>query len=728
MTFGQEKRQMLAWMALLAPLPLPFNEALEWPALFVYAVFLVWFLQRVESRRSTVLPNWVLNVLGLAYLPVLAIDLQASFARSRPVTALLHLIMFLILVKIFSIRREKDKWHLVMACFFLFLGGMATSTHLASGFYLLGFMMFTLALLARFAHLHMLAGVQRPRQEPAADPGTPSRVRRPIPFRGPLVAGTLLIVAIAVPTFATLPRLREPFILGAGGSGGLIRTSGFSDSVDLSLTSSIRNNREVVLRVKYSGDDAANDADLRFKGATYDRYEGRRWHRRLQHADTLAPELDPEHGQLFRVSAAKAVAKVEIFRERLNSRSLLLPMETVGVAIDSPFVHVDLGSAVYLPGPPADTIRYDVLVASQPRIEARLARLAEASLEVAAANPLSALDQSGVSEAIRQLAREVAGEGTPAEKADRIEAHLLAQYVYTLDFLGRDSENPIEDFLFTYKSGHCEYFASSMVLLLRAVGIPARLSTGFLGAEYNRLEGYYMVRQENAHAWVEAYTPSRGWQVFDPTPPEGRPGAPERSLLQLMSQFYDYLTFRWDRWVLTYGADDQRTFFQEMRERFTRLWQELTGWGSQEEDAAPSLPVGGVESSKDDVIREPKLWLDKVPLPLAVLGFLAVVAGIVVWHRRRPLSGAAAYKLLRSWLERAGVTVTDSLAPLELEQLALARYPSAAAPTRGLLELYLRESFGEAPLDASERTRLREYLHGVREAMKQDDRQLRSGK
>ena len=68
-----------------------------------------------------------------------------------------------------------------------------------------------------------------------------------------------------------------------------------------------------------------------------------------------------------------------------------------------------------------------------------------------------------------------------------------------------------------------------MVLMLRSQGIPARLVTGFLGGEYNPFEGYYIVRESNAHAWVEACMPGEGWRIFDPTPPAGRPVARTRA-------------------------------------------------------------------------------------------------------------------------------------------------------------------------------------------------------
>ena len=205
MTFGREKRLWLGWLALLAPIPLPFNQVLEWPFLFAYALLVIYFLQRSERGAWITLGNWALNLLGLAYLPIFYIDIRAAFYRGSAVTALLHLIMFLLVVKLYSIRREKDKWHILVAIYFLFVGAMATSSHVSIAPYLLGFLVLGMLVLGRFAHLHMATGA-----------GEDSSGAAPLPFRGALTLGTLLVLLVAVPLFAAVPRVREPFILGRG--------------------------------------------------------------------------------------------------------------------------------------------------------------------------------------------------------------------------------------------------------------------------------------------------------------------------------------------------------------------------------------------------------------------------------------------------------------------------------------------------------------------------------
>jgi len=91
-------------------------------------------------------------------------------------------------------------------------------------------------------------------------------------------------------------------------------------------------------------------------------------------------------------------------------------------------------------------------------------------------------------------------------------------YGYTLQLLSTPVADPLANFLFVRKQGHCEYFASSMAVMLRTLHIPARVVNGFRSDEFNDVTGNYVVRAKNAHSWVEAYFPGYGWTTFDPTP------------------------------------------------------------------------------------------------------------------------------------------------------------------------------------------------------------------
>src|SRR5690606_13368344 len=87
-------------------------------------------------------------------------------------------------------------------------------------------------------------------------------------------------------------------------------------------------------------------------------------------------------------------------------------------------------------------------------------------------------------------------------------------YTLTPPLLG---EHPVDDFLFNTRSGFCEHYASAFAFLMRAAGIPARVVTGYQGGEVNPIGGYLIVRQSEAHAWVEVWLEGRGWVRIDPT-------------------------------------------------------------------------------------------------------------------------------------------------------------------------------------------------------------------
>jgi hypothetical protein len=122
---------------------------------------------------------------------------------------------------------------------------------------------------------------------------------------------------------------------------------------------------------------------------------------------------------------------------------------------------------------------------------------------------------------------------------------------YTLEMeQAEKGENVLDSFLFEWRAGHCEYFATAMTMMLRQQGIPARIVNGFLGADYNSVGGYWAVRQNYAHSWVEAYFPGRGWVMFDPTPGGPTVKMPGASLWTTLQMGLDTARLAWFRWVV----------------------------------------------------------------------------------------------------------------------------------------------------------------------------------
>lgn len=172
----------------------------------------------------------------------------------------------------------------------------------------------------------------------------------------------------------------------------------------------------------------------------------------------------------------------------------------------------------------------------------------------------------GIDPRIAQLANEITSKGkSTLEKATLVEGYLKRNYGYTLNLTWAPGPQPLTTFLFDAKEGHCEYFASSMAILLRSAGIPTRLINGFLMGEYNPVGRDYIVRQSDAHSWVEVYIPGRGWLEFDPTPPD--PNHQEVNLAMQISHYIDAMELFWNSYVIVYDSGSQLNLFRSAQDR-----------------------------------------------------------------------------------------------------------------------------------------------------------------
>ncbi len=217
---------------------------------------------------------------------------------------------------------------------------------------------------------------------------------------------------------------------------------------------------------------------------------------------------------------------------------------------------------------------------------------------------------------------------TPAELARRCEAYLRdsGQFSYTLNLSIQDPLiDPVEDFLFNRRQGHCEYFATALTLMLRAAGIPSRLVSGFKGGDVNTVTGRYEVRQLHAHAWVEAWADDE-WLVLDPTP------AGRDATVQAMASSSSYLWTDWNNrlrsvWATatTLTQQQQKNLFYDPVMNTVRNWTEVVREQGIGRGVLPALL---------SFLRSPRRWFSweggLVAFGLGVL-LLAVVSGV-----RRP--------------------------------------------------------------------------------------------
>jgi transglutaminase-like putative cysteine protease len=475
--------------------------------------------------------------------------------------------------------------------------------------------------------------------------------------------------------------------------------------MSLDLIGRIRGNEQIAMRIEFGGRTNPPGA-MRFKAATYDVWEGRSWRRSARSRAVLR---DPREG-VFRLAPGPPEGTAKILLEPLRTTSLVLPMEALTVELPLAALDLDRGGAVSLRGMPFELTEYTVALGGKEisLAPAPATRDGDGPTRDVEADPsgtdeatiAAALDLSGITPRIAALARDWAGEGDAGERARRIERHLLNELGYTVEFIGRGGSQPIENFLFEARRGHCEYFASSMVMLLRAEGIPARLVTGFLGAEYNAWERAWLVRQSNAHAWVEGYVPGEGWIAFDPTPPLGRPQIEPQSLGRLFRSAYDFMMFRWDRYVISFDFYDQIGLLFNARALWEQLKRELFAATTRTSPPAGEVasPVDGGPAPISPERPRFELWALGVAVLLAAIGLVALLRQRGEWNRTQ------AYAALVATLRGSGLAVPEWAGPLAVRDLAAERFPAAAPASRRIVQGYLRESFagdGHHPSEAA---------------------------
>jgi hypothetical protein len=129
------------------------------------------------------------------------------------------------------------------------------------------------------------------------------------------------------------------------------------------------------------------------------------------------------------------------------------------------------------------------------------------------------LPPNGLERTSELASRLTEGTTNPYDAVLRMNQYLKETYPYDLSIPPQNREmDAVEYFLFEQRCGYCEQFSSSLAVMARSLGIPARVATGYAPDEYNPFTGYYEVRASDAHAWVEVYFPGYGWSTFDPTP------------------------------------------------------------------------------------------------------------------------------------------------------------------------------------------------------------------
>lgn len=317
-----------------------------------------------------------------------------------------------------------------------------------------------------------------------------------------------VLAALAIPRLERAAR----GILGPLLFGDAALATGFGDRMNLGAMRGMLESETVALRV------FGAPADY-LRGAVYDEYDRGRWSRSVP--TTLHPL----------VSAPQQSAAVVL--EQRMGKGYFLPLGACAVgSADGPLAADALG--LVTPGSRFRPSR----VWFDPRC-------AEGAAVMSGAADADRLLPSSVRPAFAGIAAAwTAGAATPRAKVEAIERRLRTEYRYSLDYERTPRHDPVLDFLEVHREGHCEYFAAAMALLVRASGIPARVVGGYRLGERNTVGGWWIVREKNAHAWVEVWLDD-GWRTFDPTPATTADAGGARSA-GIGTALVDLLTRAWE--------------------------------------------------------------------------------------------------------------------------------------------------------------------------------------
>lgn len=363
---------------------------------------------------------------------------------------------------------------------------------------------------------------------------------------------TLGLIPCTIIFFLIIPR--PTWTLFAWG-GGAVAKSGFSDQVKPGDVAEIKNDTSPAFRVKWL-EGRVPQRPL-WRGIVFDSYHKGGWEKRFKREVDL-----PIHW-------GESV-KYEIVLEPTESEYLLSLGLPGKISIKSLKPVPVSGFTINVP----DGIKRRILYRARSYLPAEL----PADLSPAYYREIP----KEIQEQLAPLAASLIGE-TDLNTARSIESFLKTNFSYDLS-PGEARGDPVIYFLFTNRKGHCEYFASSMALLLRSLDIPARVVGGYLGGDWNDLGRYYLVHQSDAHTWVEAWIEDRGWVTFDPTP---EVVSKERSqVVAKLFRLFDFLRLKWYYWVIDYDLGRQldlarktASLFRSFRagERKQQLSRKITG-------------------------------------------------------------------------------------------------------------------------------------------------------
>jgi transglutaminase-like putative cysteine protease len=673
---------------------------------FLGAMIVSWNLEGTRWQ----LPERFGLAIVLLSIPLFYLDWQFQKSLGEPaerlgVTALAHLIVFLSAVKLVQVKKDRDWVFLYLISFFevLLAAGLSFSPVFLGTLtlYLLCGLCAVTAFEIQKARRSITYAETRllvPPDSRVFRKGGKRSWRSTEAARLPVVAVALLLLifGMALPLFLIAPRSGAAALTRSGGS--LTNLVGFSENVTLGQIGTLKQDDAVVMRVRV--EDPEPPQGLRWRGVALDEFTGKGW---KKSPEARRAEAADSRGGFFQIGTTEALHRLTsqtFFLEPLESTVLFGAPRVVAVQGDLPFVRVDAEGGIQSRRHDFERLMYKAISDTE---EPPIAELREdmrsypGSFERYLQLPPN-LDRRIVYRAQSVLRNAKARNRYDAAKA--IELDLQTNFAYSLEMKATGAD-PLADFLFNVQSGHCEYFATAMAVMLRTHGVAARVVNGFLPGEYNDTSGAYTVRQSDAHSWVEVYFPStRSWVTFDPTPSIGRVEPVRTGITARLHKYVEALELLWFQYVIGYDKQEQRSLAAS-------LHKGVFDYGRF---------ASGLLATVRSYLTKRTLTIAMTVLAVALL-LLTIIFGKrfwrLAWRRGGGVTGddettyssVEFYERLLSAMEQRGLSRQKHLTPLEFANTL------GAGPALMITRAYNRVRFGGQRLTATEKREIENALH-----------------
>lgn len=687
---------------------------------FIVVAFAAWFLENSRWQLS----EKIAVIIIFLVIPLFYIDWKYQFIGTVgegfvAAGSLARLILFLCVVKLLQKKSDRDWIFIYLISFFevLLAAGLSISSlYLAS---LALFMLFTVCAVITFEIRRTswnVSGKIKAKIEKTKHFTTSVSLKR-LPLSALVIL--LLTTILAIPLFFAFPRM------GGAGMGSNqaegAKITGFSDSVRLGEIGKLLRNDEIVMRVRL--EKAENlERGLRWRGIALDYFDNRSWSKSKQF--NFQPFVRTERNLFFLGQTARFGEMViqTVYLEPIRTPVLFALSRPILVQGNFSVINTDEENSLNVNITGSERISYKVYSdAFSPSAEKlkkdndKYSPLFNRYLQL----------PENLDPRIFSLTSQITKQSKNRyDKAKAVENYLQNEFGYTLD-LKAGGADPLADFLFNVREGHCEYFATAMAVMLRTQGIATRIVNGFQSGEYNEAAEVYVVKQKDAHSWVEVYFPEeKAWIPFDPTPFAGQTDGLNSAtgIVGKLNKYLEALETFWIQYFVAYDNQEQSSLFGSVRRGFRDYQAKSSAWLNDFQEKLndwwkEARGDKGFEASATAIIYGIVYLIGAVLGIILLIWLYRRVVKLAIWQTlyfwlkaKNEHSIIEFYERMQKVLASKGIVREPHQTPLEFA-FAL-RMPEAVSIT----EKYNRVRFGEKNLTNDEAEEIEDWLEKLAES------------